>query len=78
VGFPVFSLTASRYFGDKETLCLYWPLRTVIVTGPKALEFYTGFCAHRATSLKCDGKDILSVTLVPSSEHSSGDRENEL
>ena len=25
-GFPFFSLTASRYFGDKEALCLYWPL----------------------------------------------------
>ena len=25
-GFPFFSLSASRYFGDKETLCLYWPL----------------------------------------------------
>ena len=28
-GFPFFSLSASRYFGDKETLCLYWPLGTV-------------------------------------------------
>ena len=27
-GFPFFSLGASRYFGDKETLCLYWPLGT--------------------------------------------------
>jgi hypothetical protein len=27
-GFPFFSLSASRYFGDKETLCLYWPLGT--------------------------------------------------
>jgi hypothetical protein len=24
--FPFFSLSASRYFGDKETFCLYWPL----------------------------------------------------
>ena len=23
-GFPFFSLSASRYFGDKEILCLYW------------------------------------------------------
>jgi hypothetical protein len=32
-GFPFFSLSASRYFGEKQTLCLYWPLATVIITG---------------------------------------------
>ena len=37
-GFPFFSLSASRYFGDKETLCLYWPLGTVVITGPKVLD----------------------------------------
>ena len=36
VGLPFyFSLCASRYFGDKETLCLYWPLGTVVIAGPK-------------------------------------------
>ena len=69
-GFPFFSLSASRYFGDKETLCLYWPLGTVVITGPKVLDFYAGFCAHRATCLKADGKDILSVTMVLNSENS--------
>jgi hypothetical protein len=54
-GFPYFGLNASRYFGDKETLCLYWPLGTVVVAGPKVLGFYAGFCAHRATCLKADG-----------------------
>jgi hypothetical protein len=28
-GFPFFSLSASRNFGEKETLCLYWPLRPI-------------------------------------------------
>jgi len=72
-GFPFFSLSASRYFGDKETLCLYWPLGTVVITGPKVLNFYTLFCAHRASSLKPDGKDILSVTIVPNPERSRAD-----
>jgi hypothetical protein len=45
-------------FGDKETLCRYWPLGTLVITGPKALEFYAGFCAHGATYLKADGEDI--------------------
>ena len=72
-GFPFFSLSASRYFGDKATLCLYWPLGTVVIAGPKVLDFYAGFCAHRATSLKSDGKDILSVTTVLNSDHSRED-----
>jgi hypothetical protein len=72
-GFPFFSLSASRYFGDKKTLFLYWPLGTVVITGPKVADFYAGFCAHRATSLKSDGKDILSVTMVLNSEHSRED-----
>jgi hypothetical protein len=41
-GFPFFSLSASRYFGEKQTLCLYWPLATVVIAGPKALDFYVG------------------------------------
>ena len=75
-GFPFFNLSASRYFGDRETLCLYWPLGTLVITGPKVLDFYAGFCAHRATSVKSDGKDILSVTIVLNSEHSSADSGN--
>src|SRR6476469_1695727 len=63
-GFPFFSLSASRYFGDKETLCLYWTLGTVVVTGPRVLDFYPGFCAHRATCLKADGKDITDLQLM--------------
>jgi hypothetical protein len=63
-GFPFFSLSASRYFGDKETLCLYWPLATLLITGPKVLDFYAGFCSHRATCLKADGKNITDVKLI--------------
>jgi hypothetical protein len=63
-GFPFFSLSASRYFGDKETLCLYWPLGTVVIAGPKVLDFYAGFCAHRVTCLKADGKDITELKLI--------------
>jgi hypothetical protein len=73
-GFPFFSLSARRYFGDKETLCLYWPLGTVVITGPKVLDFYSGFCAHRATCLKADGKDIKVLNLILSGD---SDRENE-
>jgi hypothetical protein len=63
-GFSFFSLSASRYFGVKETLCLYWPLGTVFIRGPKVLDFYAGFCAHRVTCLKADGKDITDLKLI--------------
>ena len=62
-GVPV-GLSASRFFGGNETLCLYWPLGTVVIAGPKALDFYAGFCAHRATCLKADGKDIKVLNLI--------------
>jgi hypothetical protein len=63
-GFPFFSLSASRYFGEKQTLCLYWPLATVVIAGPKVLDFYAVFCAHRATCLKADGNDIKVLNLI--------------
>ena len=66
MGLPVLSssLSASRYFGDKETLCLYWPLGTVVIAGPKVLDFYAEFCVHRSTCIKADGKDITNLKLI--------------
>jgi hypothetical protein len=73
-GFPFYSLSASRYFGDKDTSCLYWPLGTVVVTGPKVMDFYCVFCANRATCLKADGKDITDLKLLL---NGNSDTENE-
>ncbi|MGA8659635.1 MAG: hypothetical protein WB586_26225 [Chthoniobacterales bacterium] len=67
-GFPFFSLVAARYMPSQERLILYWSLGTLGITGPKALEFYDDFANHRATLLKADGKDILSVKLVLNAE----------
>src|ERR1700726_2425621 len=41
---------------------------TLVIAGPKFLEFYDDFCNHRATSLKADGKDILAVTIALNAE----------
>jgi hypothetical protein len=57
-------LDLSAPVSDKEILCLYWPLGTVVIAGPKVLELYAGFCAHRATCLKADGKDIKVLNLI--------------
>jgi hypothetical protein len=50
--------------GISATVCLYWPLGTVVISGPKVLDFYAGFCAHRATCLKADGKDVTDLKLI--------------
>jgi hypothetical protein len=55
---------------------IYWPVGTVVITGPKVLDFYAGFCAHRATCLKVDGKDIKVLYLIlarPSPKRVIGD-----
>ena len=46
-----------------ERLLIDWALGTIVVTGPKSLEFYEQFSNHRATLIKADGKDILSVRM---------------
>jgi hypothetical protein len=33
------------------------------IIGPKAFDFYSAFAEGKATLLKADGKDILSVSL---------------
>jgi hypothetical protein len=56
---------------DSRTTELYdrrGPLGTMVIAGPKVLEFYNDFCNHHATSLKSDGKDILKVTMVLNAE----------
>src|ERR1700724_3456749 len=52
---PTFSSVCTRTLID-------WDLGTLVIA--KALDFYDDFCSHRATSLKADGKDILSVRML--------------
>ena len=67
-GFLFHYLTAIHYSAKHERLLITWTLGTLVIAGPKVLEFYDDFCNHRATSLKSDGKDILSVTMVLNAE----------
>jgi hypothetical protein len=68
-GFLFHYLTAIHYSVRHKRLLITWPLGTLVIAGPKVLEFYDEFCNHRATSLKADGKDILAVTIVLNAEH---------
>ena len=72
-GLPFFSLSGARFVPHlqphSQRLILYFPLATIWVTGgPKVLEFYEALAKQRATLLKADGKDILSVRMHLNSE----------
>ena len=65
----MFHHVSGTYYSAKERRPLVnWPLGTIVVTGPKTLEFYEQFSNHRATLLRADGKDILSVKMHLNSE----------
>ena len=75
-GLPFFSLSAARFVPHSQPysqrLILYFPLATISVTGGlQVLEFYEAFVKQRATLLKADGKDILSVKMVLNAEKES-------
>jgi hypothetical protein len=55
----------------KNNALIDWPVGTIVVAGPKALEFYEQFSNHRATLIKSDGKDILSVRMHLNSERNA-------
>jgi hypothetical protein len=67
-GFLFHYLTAIHYSAKHDRLLITWTLGTLVIKGPKVLEFYDDFCNHRATALKADGKDILSVTMMLESD----------
>jgi len=67
-GFLFHYLTAIHYSARNQRLLITWTLGTLVIAGPKVLEFYDDFCNHRATSLKADGKDIRAVTMVLNAE----------
>jgi hypothetical protein len=68
LGITFLSLSAARFVPHSQPysqrLLLYFPLATIWVKGgPKVLEFYEAFAKQRATLLRADGKDILSVKM---------------
>jgi hypothetical protein len=77
-GFLFHYLTAIRYSARHERLLIAWTLGTLVIEGPKVLEFYEDFCNHRATSLKADGTDIRSVTMHLRAEKGAEEDEDEI
>ena len=67
-GFLFHHVSGILYSGRDERLLIDWALGTIVVTGPRTLEFYEQFSNHCATLIRADGKDILSVKMHLSSE----------
>ena len=63
-GIPFHQVLGTHYNPKIESLLIQFGLGTIVVTGPKAWDFYDRFCSHRATLLKADGKDIVAVTMA--------------
>jgi hypothetical protein len=63
-GIPLFQVSVTHYNPDEKSLLIECALGTIVVTGPKCWDFYDKFCSHKATLLRADGQDILSVTLA--------------
>ena len=62
-GFLWHALIFGAYVPEHESLFLQYGTGTIIITGPKAEEFWEDFAQRKATSVKVDGVDILSVTM---------------
>jgi hypothetical protein len=67
-GFLFHHVSGTYYSAKEQRLLIDCGLGTIVVTGPKAFEFYEQFSNHRATLIKADGKDILSVKMHLNSE----------
>jgi hypothetical protein len=62
-GFLWHALIFGAYVPEHESLFLQYGTGTIIITGPKAEEFWEDFTQRKATSVKADGVDIPSVTM---------------
>jgi hypothetical protein len=73
-GFLFHHVSGTFYGAENQRLLIDWPVGTIMVTGPKTLEFYEQFSNHRATLIKADGKDILSVKMHLNSERQAEEK----
>jgi hypothetical protein len=48
----------------EDELVIEWPQASIYITGPKVGELHKDFAKGRATHIKADGVDILSVKVI--------------
>jgi hypothetical protein len=64
VAFPFFSLLAARLMPAKGAALFEFQMGNIVLQGPGVRALFESFCANKATNIRTDNKDILSVTLV--------------
>jgi hypothetical protein len=62
-GFIFHHVTATYYDAHFRRLRIDWALGTLIIAGPRVLDFYEDFSNHRASVLRADGTEITSVVM---------------
>jgi hypothetical protein len=62
IGYPAWDFIGGC-LEEQNHLFLHWPLGTISITGEQAPRFFEEFSTGRASNIKADGKNILSVTL---------------
>ena len=67
-GFLFHHVSGTCYSAKEQRLLIDGPVGTIVVAGPNALECFEQFSNHRATLIRADGKDILSVKMHLNSE----------
>ena len=63
-GIPFSQIVGTRYDPEQQRLLIECSIGTIVVIGPKAWDFYDAFCDQKATLIKADGSEILTVTMV--------------
>ena len=58
-----FSVITTRYEPEAERLLIYFGTGAIVIQGPGVMEFFDDFANQRATGLKADGKEIISVEI---------------
>jgi hypothetical protein len=61
---PFFQIAFMHYHPDEQSLLIECSPGTIVVTGPKVLDFCDRFCSHKVGLVKADGKDILAIAMA--------------
>ena len=65
VGIPFFSVAGCIFDPNEQALSIALHGRSIVIVGPKTEVFFDAFCKQRATQIRADGVDIVSVRFIP-------------
>ncbi|SRR6266436_2327992 len=71
-GFMFHHLGLSVYLSDQRGLVINCAFGTILISGPRILDFWDDLCARKVSAVRVDGKDITSIAL-----HARSDKEEQ-